>query len=999
MAIPIIIALNAVSPAMQQLTSAMKYTAIRSISSKTEAFDLNQAIRNISNNIYTTLYGDRKGHIINNELINIRSESDVDHTLRFLDYIPSVNPIIDVVEKGYNKFLDNALAYLTDKYKNQFIQILPYVLRATNEYTTNKLDYMLLSIASDNVFFNTIHSLLNEMLPSSNYKKSFYYLRKLVKSNLDQERQDYRTAMPNHIKKLFNNAYSTDQWKSLSQSVAHTNLSTFSEEHRSVVFDYISQGKQTIENDLYNRFSNFTDYINVIKSQIKGNNINYLNNPNLIKTYVQALAEYLATNHIHNQKSFFKNSYAICANLFGSWFINDLTGQTQQELVHQVEELVSLQSLLSLSDEDFTNLQKTITQDKEALNKVLNMLQEFKRNEDKKIDLNSNEGKRAKLNSWEGYLPTAVLAGSSIRIGRKSEIKSYLSDSYALVKKVNTNGTNLDTRYYLDENDNLHSTKDELYYFYSSMPRRSAFNEGALSIVLPTYLGNNLGTGHIDNNPQLMPISHVMEEAGEYERYDDKLEDDALAMIPVFTVDQGTLSIQSYDLFINDDQVMKKLEFQDTLPEMMGFWAGRQKEEQVAEAYNMTCLDLLLKSFDPLRKSQYVDIMDPRQLNKVQRDAVNQIPWHVRVLGSKMFKDKYGMDGIWVRKDILKDVIGQRSASVMDVFNGINNLPPAVENGIRACLKAIFGNQAYNIAVGVEQSIQGLVSEARRIIVIKSCKVMMLNNFGNIWQLIANGVPISYILKEIPKLLKESETYAQYGFEYQRLIVERDTTNDPMKKQKIQAQIDMLDNKVKSLSIAPILSEFSTINDLGMDTDDIELMKGKVASWVSKQINKLPQSVIVAGKHIVWTRDTPESQFLEKATQYGDFIAKGILYNYMTKYQHRSAEEARYRVLDEFVNYDMLAGRTRSYLESLGILWFYNYKLRIMKTAARMVQEHPLRALIVASTSQWSPVGDAGDVLSDSLLGKLLSGDLVFTFGWGMLFRGLMMHPLLALLF
>ena len=90
---------------------------------------------------------------------------------------------------------------------------------------------------------------------------------------------------------------------------------------------------------------------------------------------------------------------SICATLFGSWFINDMNGQIQQELVHQVEELVSLYSLNMLSDEDFSNLQTTLNQDKEALNKVVNMIQEFKRNEEKKIDISTYQGKKGKISN------------------------------------------------------------------------------------------------------------------------------------------------------------------------------------------------------------------------------------------------------------------------------------------------------------------------------------------------------------------------------------------------------------------------------------------------------------------------------------------------------------------------------------------------------------------------------------------------------------------------
>jgi len=39
------------------------------------------------------------------------------------------------------------------------------------------------------------------------------------------------------------------------------------------------------------------------------------------------------------------------------------------------------------------------------------------------------------------------------------------------------------------------------------------------------------------------------------------------------------------------------------------------------------------------------------------------------------------------------------------------------------------------------------------------------------------------------------------------------------------------------------------------------------------------------------------------------------------------------------VNYNRNAGRGRDYLESIGMLWFMNYKIRIMKIAIRTMRD------------------------------------------------------------
>ena len=53
-------------------------------------------------------------------------------------------------------------------------------------------------------------------------------------------------------------------------------------------------------------------------------------------------------------------------------------------------------------------------------------------------------------------------------------------------------------------------------------------------------------------------------------------------------------------------------------------------------------------------------------------------------------------------------------------------------------------------------------------------------------------------------------------------------------------------------------------------------------------------------------------------------------------------------ISEEFVNYNRLSGRGRDYLESMGLLWFMNYKIRIMKIMGKMVRDRPATALLYA---------------------------------------------------
>ncbi|MFP3656202.1 hypothetical protein, partial [Burkholderia sp. SIMBA_052] len=86
--------------------------------------------------------------------------------------------------------------------------------------------------------------------------------------------------------------------------------------------------------------------------------------------------------------------------------------------------------------------------------------------------------------------------------------------------------------------------------------------------------------------------------------------------------------------------------------------------------------------------------------------------------------------------------------------------------------------------------------------------------------------------------------------------------------------------------------------------EDVELTSGKLYSYIESLVNKLPDGVKTAGRYALITKDTALYKGMQTATEYGDFLAKAILYDDLTKRQGRSKEYALSRVTEEYVNYD-----------------------------------------------------------------------------------------------
>ena len=66
------------------------------------------------------------------------------------------------------------------------------------------------------------------------------------------------------------------------------------------------------------------------------------------------------------------------------------------------------------------------------------------------------------------------------------------------------------------------------------------------------------------------------------------------------------------------------------------------------------------------------------------------------------------------------------------------------------------------------------------------------------------------------------------------------------------------------------------------------------------------------------------------------------------------------------------------------MLWFYNYKLRIMKEAAYMLRHNPLRSLLVVSVPKLPLIGDLGTPVTDNILALGVDGKLGYSIGPGM---------------
>lgn len=304
-----------------------------------------------------------------------------------------------------------------------------------------------------------------------------------------------------------------------------------------------------------------------------------------------------------------------------------------------------------------------------------------------------------------------------------------------------------------------------------------------------------------------------------------------------------------------------------------------------------------------------------------------------------------------------------------------------------------MGDNAYKYMVRGETAVTELVSMAKTTIVVRSLTIIWENLISNNLHLMTWGVgPVQLVKQQRAKFL-EINQYVQNLEKILELTAELAANiDDPRKARRLNAELQVLEDANNSLSIKPLLDagEFSTVSE-SLTEQDQALREGRLEEYLDYAAEKLPGAAQTALKNFVITKDTALFQGLNRAVQYGDFVAKAVLYEHLQKERGYTEKEAMDVIKEEFVNYNRLAGRDRDYLEATGMLWFMNYKIRIMKVMARLVRERPASALFYAGGV--GPMADIDTVVSGSGLGAYMDNRLGYAIGPEMGYNGLFMNP------
>lgn len=643
------------------------------------------------------------------------------------------------------------------------------------------------------------------------------------------------------------------------------------------------------------------------------------------------------------------------------------------QLVRSIDTLVSLEAVDRLDAPTHNRLQELVVNETDGVKFALNYMNDLRKQEREKTDQLG-----PLINGFKGHMNPSARRKYSVIIGNDADYVQLAEQGYVRVR---------------DYDGPLEKITPGMKrgYYFSAHQKLANYNQGAMQTVQDTYNGVDpitsltVGpetTGAFIKGQRAVILNRKLKQYGSGSGQDN--------VIPRFS-NFGDLI--GFEQTLAPD-MMERLQLSENFAESLGKWSGRIKEEQAATGLNKGLIDDMYETFKRDsrlgKQDEYAEfgrvrndqgelvLTEDLEKDQIWRESYFLIPKGIREYAHDRFEGP-----IMIRRDMINNSLGFRSPSVTDVFTGKSRYSEQFLQTVKDVMIAtpFLGPDMYKYLTSAEDLIQNVVSEVKHVIVVKSGVILVANTVSNIIQLAGREVPLSYMAKRTKSKYAE---VAQYKENEQLKIKLRAQMTAAISKSAaaaIQNRIETIEESEKRMSIWPLIeaNQFTTISE-GLTDVDKALIDGKYMDWVEKKAGELPGALSTVARYAIVSKDTALYQGMARAVQYSDFIAKAVYFDFLTQERGLSAEESISKIDAEFINYDLLDSRARTYLESMGLTWFMNFKIRATKIAIDMARNNP--ASVILSLTTAGMIGlDTGSPINDNIVMTTADGRIAYSVG------------------
>lgn len=901
---------------------------------------------------------------LNNRIVNMAQDKQL-----FVDQVASkVGGYIDraneIVVDGIERLSDAAIRKTTAIEKTTNSKVVKaiatwsrLVASLATEKNGKKVAEGVMSGANRINMWEPVRTLLSDLAGRTSTNAEVFDLIKGVRSQVQQDRQQFREVVPSLIAERFTRQLSDREWAALLRTTGKTDLMALR------ATKSVDEIKALVKDP-----AKITAEIASLESSLKAL---APKDWSLLESKMKQLANFMNTGVVG--KNLLRNAEAV-ANLFGEMLSGKSNNFNSQQAIEQIDQLITLYAFNSVNQEDKGTLSSLVQDESEGMSFLLSYLEGQRVDEVARASVGM-----ARFNHYKGHISAGNAPGMTLVVEEDSKYADLMSRSFIRVAD------------YVPSS--LERMSPKKGYYFAPVSGRAAFSQGIMQNVRSTGYGVDVTTGFSIGVMTAGRITH--------RKTADALgralfrETGTGNLMPIYD-DQGNVVALERSI---DPVHLERVQPETHLAKLIGQWRGRQVEEQKGHIFNETLIKALKSMYDrdiknsPSSAAEYVDLFDDKVLaqDPVLADAVKLMTPYTRDTVADVFGRNF-----WVRKDMLNDAVGYRMASVGDSWTGNSRWSNEVNSTVKTLAMSFMGNDAYKILLNGEKFLQNFVQDLKVLIVVKSIVVPAVNFIANMYQMVARGIPLKSIATGLPRKTAELNAYVKTRIRQVAAEAElRAAVGDPIAERKLRAEIQTIIDGHKRLSIWPLIEagEFSSISDAGISRDEILLSEGKLLQYVERLTEKLPKAMQTAGRYAFVTKDTALFQGLQTAVEYGDFLAKAILFDDLTKRKGMTQAEALGKVTEEYVNYDRLPGRFRSYLESVGLLWFYNFKIRSAKIAVSMMRNNPVHALLATIAPKPDVFGSVGLPINDNLFSVLADGRLGYSIGPGQGLGSISLNP------
>ena len=481
---------------------------------------------------------------------------------------------------------------------------------------------------------------------------------KQVRSTVASVRQEFRENVPMKLAKTFKTELSDDTWTELNRAMGKTDIAALDMPFTDIV--ELVRNKAQTAREIKSRED-------AIRAEVGTAASAYI-------AKSQQLAKYMKTGIVGN--NLLRNAHAI-----GFKTQNKVASDA---LIKNIDELTSLYAVRDMEQNE-RDAFNSLVQD-EGLEFTFMYLKQQRVDETEK----ALQHKGSKLNHYKGYIPSVQSSGMSLIVADDTQDARLKAMSYVRVGDYNGAGAE--------------GTVSKRGYYFNNAPTRGTFNQGILQNVNITANGVSATHGFTQGLTAGV-ITDPIYVAKLFKRISTGAEKGTNEhLMPIFDDLGGVIA---YERSIDPIQ-LERLQKNDKLHQMLGVWRGRQIEEAMANEINNKLVDNMVTMYDKDRKanrgSEYVNIFDPK--DKILADALKLMPADVRDYMKSTVADP---DEFWVRRDMVFDAFGYRTASVGDAWTGNSRFSDETQKVFQKVAIGVMGNQAFSRLLATEKFVQGLL--------------------------------------------------------------------------------------------------------------------------------------------------------------------------------------------------------------------------------------------------------------------------------------------------